>query len=59
MDQADLPRVIDPFFTSKGRPDASGLGMFISYSIVRNLGGELDVDSAPGEGFRVTIRLPL
>lgn len=53
-----LPRVMDPFFSGKGRPDASGLGMFISYSIVRNHGGEIEVDSAPGEGFRTRIVLP-
>ncbi len=53
-----LPRVMDPFFSGKGRPDASGLGMFISYSIVRNHGGEMEVDSAPGQGFRTRIVLP-
>ncbi|HEX6813909.1 MAG TPA: HAMP domain-containing sensor histidine kinase, partial [Planctomycetota bacterium] len=41
MDPQDLPRVFDPFFSKKERPDASGLGMFISYSIVRNHGGEI------------------
>jgi signal transduction histidine kinase len=58
MDPADLPRVFDPFFTKKERPDASGLGMFISYSIVQNHGGEMTVDSRPGEGFHVRIVLP-
>ncbi len=58
MATADLDRVMDPFFSGKGRPDASGLGMFISYSIVRNHGGTLSVDSAPGQGFRVSIVMP-
>jgi signal transduction histidine kinase len=58
MDPQDLARVFDPFFSKKERPDASGLGMFISYSIVRNHGGEITVDSRPGEGFRVHILLP-
>jgi signal transduction histidine kinase len=58
MDPQDLPRVFDPFFTKKERPDASGLGMFISYSIVHNHGGEMTVASQPGEGFRVRIKLP-
>ena len=40
------------------RPDASGLGMFISYSIVRDHGGEMTVDSRLGEGFKVHIVLP-
>ena len=58
MDPADLERVMDPFFTKKERPDASGLGMFISYSIVRNHGGEMTLDSAKGQGFRVRLSLP-
>jgi len=58
MDPQDLARVFDPFFSKKDRPDASGLGMFISYSIVRNHGGEITVDSRLGEGFKVHIVLP-
>ena len=58
LDAKDLARVMDPFFTKKERPDASGLGMFISYSIVQNHGGEIALDSAPGLGFRVHIALP-
>ncbi|MCR9247147.1 MAG: HAMP domain-containing histidine kinase [bacterium] len=59
MDPADLDRVFDPFFTKKDRPDASGLGMFISYSIIQNHGGEFTVDSKLGEGFCTEIRLPV
>lgn len=59
MDEKDLGRVMDPFFTKKERPDASGLGMFISYSIVRNHGGTMAVDSRPGHGFAVVLHLPL
>ncbi|MEC7585195.1 MAG: HAMP domain-containing sensor histidine kinase [Planctomycetota bacterium] len=58
MSPEDLGRVMDPFFTRKDRPDASGLGMFISYSIVQNHGGDMQVTSEPGRGFRVVIRLP-
>ena len=58
MDPQDLGSVFDPFFTKKERPDASGLGMFISYSIVQSHGGEITADSRPGEGFRVHIVLP-
>lgn len=53
------PRIFDPFFTQKARPDASGLGMFISYSIVQNHGGSMRVESAPGEGFRTFVELPV
>ncbi len=58
MAPQDLGRVFDPFFSKKDRPDASGLGLFICFSIVRNHGGEITVDSKPGEGFRVHIVLP-
>ena len=53
-----LPRVLDPFFSTKNRPDASGLGMFISYSIVQNHGGDMRVESRPGHGFTVHVTLP-
>ena len=55
----DLARVMDPFFSGKGDPEASGLGMFMSYTIVQNHGGQMEVDSAPGEGFSVRIRMPV
>ena len=58
MAKEDLGRVTDPFFSRKDRPDASGLGMFMSYSIVRNHGGEMRLDSEPGKGFRVEVLLP-
>ncbi len=58
MDPRDLGHVFDPFFSKKERPDASGLGLFICYSIVHNHGGTIGVDSRPGAGFRVHIELP-
>jgi signal transduction histidine kinase len=58
MPTADLGRVFDPFFSQKDRPDASGLGLFICYSIVQNHGGEITVHSEPGHGFHVRMWLP-
>ncbi|MBL9078782.1 MAG: HAMP domain-containing histidine kinase [Planctomycetes bacterium] len=58
MAAEDLGRVFDPFFTKKARPDASGLGMSISFAIVQNHGGEIAVDSRPGQGFRTRVVLP-
>ena len=52
-------RIFDPIFTQKARPDASGLGMFISYSIVQNHGGVMRIESTPGEGFCTHIDLPV
>ena len=59
LESESLARVFDPFFSKKDRPDASGLGMFISYSIVQTHGGTMIVDSTPGAGFRTTIELPV
>ncbi len=58
MAAEDLQYVVNPFFSDKRRPDASGLGMFISYSIIENHGGEMELESAPGKGFRVFITMP-
>jgi signal transduction histidine kinase len=35
------------------------MGLFISYQIVRNHGGEFGIESAPGQGTRVSVRLPI
>ncbi len=51
-------RVFDPFFTTKG-PQSSGLGLSVSYGIIRRHEGEIAMDSRPGQGTTVTIRLPV
>lgn len=50
-------RVFDPFFTTKG-PQASGLGLSVSYGIVQRHGGELTVLSEPESGSTFVLRLP-
>jgi len=54
----NLRRIRDPFFTTRREAGGSGLGLSISVSIVEGHGGELLVDSTPGKGTRVTVRLP-
>jgi len=51
-------RIFDPFFTTKG-PNSSGLGMSVSYGIVRRHGGEILVESEPGKGTTFLIRFPV
>lgn len=54
-----LSQVFDPFFTTKARTKGTGLGMSIVRGIVEDHGGTIDVESKPGEGTRISIRLPL
>jgi len=51
-----LARIFDPFFTTKRK--ASGLGLSLSYSIVKKHGGLLRAESKPGEGTEVQVYLP-
>ncbi|WP_295485673.1 ATP-binding protein [uncultured Pseudomonas sp.] len=55
--QADLAKVFDPFFTTKPVGEGLGLGLAISYGIVHEAGGQLQVDNLPG-GARFTLTLP-
>jgi signal transduction histidine kinase len=54
-----LPRVFDPFYTTKRGSGGSGLGMHIVYNLVTQmLGGRITLSSTPGEGVEIIVRFP-
>jgi len=55
---ANLPKVFDPFFTTKQDWFGTGLGLSVCFTIVKNHGGVIEVESEEGKGATFTIRLP-
>jgi two-component system NtrC family sensor kinase len=55
--QSDLDKIFDTFFTTKA--SGTGLGLSVCYRLVSDHGGNISVDSVPGEGTSVRIELPV
>lgn len=58
ISQENLDKVFDPFFSTKSQK-GFGLGLSVSYGIIKNHGGRVDVKSREGEGTRFSIYLPV
>jgi signal transduction histidine kinase len=54
-----LPKIFEPFFTTKPVGAGTGLGLSVSYGIIRDHGGSLEVESSVSRGSLFRIRLPL
>lgn len=55
----DIRRIYDPFFSTRKKSGGNGLGLSISYGIVQEHGGVMEVESGPGSGTRFVIRFPM
>ncbi|HEX7972927.1 MAG TPA: ATP-binding protein, partial [Anaerolineales bacterium] len=55
----DQQRIFDPFYTTLPVGEGTGLGLAVSYGIVKEHGGHIDVDSQVGVGSCFTVWLPL
>jgi PAS domain S-box-containing protein len=54
-----LPRLFDPFFSTKQVGEGTGLGLAICHRIIEEHKGRIEVESTPGEGSRFTVHLPM
>lgn len=59
MEEATRKKVFDPFFTTKEVGQGTGLGMAISYKVIKNHNGTIELESEKGKGSKFTIILPL
>jgi signal transduction histidine kinase len=57
--QKIVHKIFQPFFTTKPTGQGTGLGLSLSYSIIKAHGGEIKVESVPGESTELIIKLPI
>lgn len=59
IDLENIHNIFDPFYTTKEPGKGTGLGLFVSYMMIEQAGGTMNVESQPGKGTIMTITLPL
>lgn len=59
IDEKYMNHIFNPFFTTKEPGKGTGLGLSITFQIVKEMDGEIEYSSTPGEGTTVTVTIPL
>jgi len=59
IEKKNLSRIFDPFFTTKSTGEETGLGLSVSYGIIKNHDGEILVESRRGKGSTFTVVFPV
>jgi two-component system NtrC family sensor kinase len=58
IEKSNIGKIFDPFFTTKSTGQGTGLGLSVSYGIIKEHGGDIRVESEYGKGSTFTIELP-
>jgi two-component system sensor histidine kinase RegB len=58
MDAETAERACEPFFTTKAPGEGMGLGLFLVRTFVERMRGRMEIDSMPGRGTTVVLRIP-
>ena len=59
MDRSTAEKIFDPFFTTKPVGQGTGLGMSISYRVIKDHNGDIKIKTEPGKGTTFVITLPI
>ena len=59
IQEEDLDKIFEPFYTTKEEGRGTGLGLWVSYGIIKSLQGELMVESKNGVGTKFLVKLPI
>ena len=59
IEPENVGKIFDPFFSTKPVGEGTGLGLWLTYEIIRNYNGEISVESSVGKGSRFMLRFPI
>lgn len=58
IEEENIRKIFDPFYTTKGVDEGTGLGLSVSYALAERMGGKIEVSSRKGKGSRFLISFP-